>query len=120
MSCPLHQHFFTFDEFVLGTDKSGKLGLKTHENHLSSMLEQFVNEKKLNQQSITEGEKLLNNHSKVRCKILELMYDIGEGQSKRCRDALLVKNNQVPVMLGLTKDHKAFVDPVRGPLLRPL
>ena len=24
MSCPLHQHFFTFDEFVLGTDKSGK------------------------------------------------------------------------------------------------
>ena len=78
----------------------------------------YLNEEVADMNYILEAEKNLNNHSHNFSKI----FNIGEhtGQTKRCKDTLIVNHCQVPTLQGLRKDHKTNFDPVTGPPLRPL
>ena len=102
------------------TDKSGKLCLDTEENFLKSMEEHYVGEQEVTMRVVKESEGQLNNHSKAWASILNLGGAAGEGQSVRIKQALMVHDSPVPVMLGLRKDHKRCDDPIGGPPLRPL
>ena len=53
-------------------------------------------------------------------RILNFGAQAGKGQSKRARNAQVVKHSSVPNLDGFRKDHKQYDDPIRGPPLRPL
>ena len=65
-------------------------------------------------------EKNINNYIRIWAKFLKLGAKAGEGQSKRCSDALVVKRCNVPTLKGQRKDHKKNWDPNKGPPMRPL
>ena len=101
------------------TEKSGKLCLDTRDNYVRAM-EPHINPHQIsNMVEVRESEAILNQHAKAWISIMAVGTNAGEGQHKRCRDAMKVTDSGIPTLEGMRKDHKQGEYP-NGPPLRPL
>ena len=107
------------EELVCGeTDKTGKFTLDTLENMSKKMEKHIENDKILNQKEVTKIENSINKHMDFWSGIL----NVGEQnkQTKRVKSNLIIKDSQIPVLRGTSKDHKEAINPFIGPDFRPI
>ena len=99
---------------LYGTDKSEKLVLDTPANFMNAMAPHIRDHFKVSLEEVENSEKVLNNHSKMWCKITNIGKNAGHNQHNRIVGAMQSHSSGVPQYKGLRKDHKA-PDPVFGP-----
>ena len=96
---------------LYGTDKSEKLVLDTPANFMNAMAPHIRDHFKVSLEEVENSEKVLNNHSKMWCKITNIGKNAGHNQHNRIVGAMQSHSSGVPQYKGLRKDHKA-PDPV--------
>ena len=93
---------------VYPTDKSGRLSVDTQDNYKESMKEHLVNMSETNITEYRQIESKMNALSGIWCTIMQANNRAGKN--------FISKNNDVPPLYGLRKDHK----PTNNPPLRPI
>ena len=95
-------------------------GVDTKENYLKAMEKHYQEHEVSSMEEVEKTEAELNNHSRCIAKIISLGKEAGKNQTKRCNNALIVKNCGLPTLYGMRKDHKEGWDKELGPPMRPL
>ena len=91
---------------IYGTDKSERLVLDTNENYLKAMSPHFDGMTEVQYSDVLESEKILNNHSKVWCRVVQMGANVGSQNYGRIQKAFQSHYSSLPNAKGARKDHK--------------
>ena len=98
---------------LYGTDKSEKLVLDTEANYMRAMAPHIESLDIVNYDHVLESEKLLNNHSNMRIRTVNMGLNAGSGQQACIVKAMQSHFAPLPQAKGARKDHKPL-DPNFG------
>ena len=100
------------------TDKTGKFALDTKENYIAKLQKHIENDEVITSKEVRKLENKLNEHAEHIARIT--MAGENTGQTKRIKGNLKVKDNQIPILHGTSKDHKVAENDKMGPDVRPI